>query len=164
MKLEDVQARVQEAFHSFISGWLPTGGQDVTNTNGAHMGTLSNKSMEPGVHWMLNCGLGDESLEAKDVDNLIAWWTKQGNGRTASPPAKSDSTGKVEVHLFGVKHQNQSDGSLIKYKFNYHVPISGQVGIQLKGNQVRDLRSGRRNLAGMGLSYKPKSSGQSSNT
>jgi hypothetical protein len=162
MELEDVKAVVEDAFHRFLTTWLPKGIGDAACADGAILGRLSNTSMDPGVHWMLNCGLGNDSLAAQDVDNLIQWWERLGNGRTAARPAKSDSTGHIEVHLFGVKYQNESSGALTKYKFNYHVPVSGRVGVQLKSNQQRDLRSGRRKVGDMGLKYAVKNSNTTS--
>src|SRR5262249_33057841 len=81
------------------------------------------------------CGLENDTLEAKEADNLITWWQSHGNGRTGRPPAYSDSTGNVEVHLFGYKEQQSGDRT-IKFKFNYHVPIEGFVNnLQRKSGQ-----------------------------
>jgi hypothetical protein len=79
-------------------------------------------------------------------------------GESALPPAKNNQH-QWEIHLFQYndKAKPQPD-QWWRYRFNFHVPLSGQVKgpVQLKGYQKDLIRRGKTSYAAMGVTFRPK--------
>ena len=138
MTLDEVKEMANQSFKMFLTCVLAPHSGDVKSADGRTIGTLVDKTAKG--YWRFDCGprewnMGDEALDAKDMSNLVQWWNGLGEGRVADDKAVLCDDNKKgmrpKVHLYADKHQ-EGNGSLVKFRLNFHVPLKGKMSVQVK--------------------------------